>query len=651
MGTGSGIQFLDYTFDTLGNLQQRSRSEGTTSLSESFNYDALNRLKLVSISGVGNKTYNYDSLGNITQKGTVSDYRYAERAAGPHAVSYANGQNYDYDANGNMLSGAGRTLTWSSYNKPIQIQKGQTSVQFDYGPDRARYRQVKTTGSETTTTVYIGKLYEQISKAGTTERKHYIIAGGRTIAIYSDKGAGQTTTQYLHHDHLGSVDVITDASGAAVERLSFAAFGSRRNIDWTDATGLITSQFTTRGFTGQEQLDEVGLVHMNGRVYDPVLGRFLSADPQVQFPSASQSFNRYSYVHNNPLSYTDPSGFGLFSGFKKLFKGIGSAIKKAFKSPVFRAIVGIAAAYLTYGALNGAFIWGGNFTTAFASGFVGGAITTGSLKGALVGGATALAFYGVGSTFPSASKLRGAAPWEKGRLWFGKIVAHGTVGGASSAAQGGSFQDGFRSAGFTQLAAPVIGSVPGAAAGRTAAAAIVGGTASRLGGGKFANGAVTGAFSYLFTASTGQRRNASSSEDLSVNTAELNDGSLLVNVNGNLILGGADVQFNDSTFIVFDKLTVNFNPFTATFEASAVLIDGTVTIADGQFSAQFSELAFGGSLVNLMPTSFSAQGAFTRQAFGLPVPGIKRFNFSLTGRNFNIPTIRNRIEDKAFEFP
>ena len=63
------------------------------------------------------------------------------------------------------------------------------------------------------------------------------------------------------------------------------------------------------GFTDHEQLDAVGLIHMNGRVYDPELGRFLSADPFVQAPLSSQSYNRYSYVFNNPLSFTDPSGF------------------------------------------------------------------------------------------------------------------------------------------------------------------------------------------------------------------------------------------------------------------------------------------------------------------------------------------------------
>jgi RHS repeat-associated protein len=70
---------------------------------------------------------------------------------------------------------------------------------------------------------------------------------------------------------------------------------------------------TPRGFTDHEHVDNLGVIHMNGRVYDPVLGRFLSPDPVVQAPYDAQSWNRYSYVRNNPLRYTDPSGFVCFN--------------------------------------------------------------------------------------------------------------------------------------------------------------------------------------------------------------------------------------------------------------------------------------------------------------------------------------------------
>src|SRR4030095_7752991 len=83
-----------------------------------------------------------------------------------------------------------------------------------------------------------------------------------------------------------------------------------------------------REYTGHETIPNVGLVNMNGRVYDPVLGRFLSPDPNVQFGGNLQSFNRYSYVLNNPLRYTDPTGYFLdeLFGISGLDREVGCAI-------------------------------------------------------------------------------------------------------------------------------------------------------------------------------------------------------------------------------------------------------------------------------------------------------------------------------------
>ncbi|NHA13913.1 RHS repeat-associated core domain-containing protein, partial [Thioalkalivibrio sp. XN279] len=107
------------------------------------------------------------------------------------------------------------------------------------------------------------------------------------------------------------VVAITNEAGTVVERLAYDAWGKRRPADtWqTPTPGVFIAAISlTRGFTGHEHLDQVGLIHMGGRVYDPEIGRFLSPDPFVQFPASTQGFNRYAYVGNNPLSYTDPSG-------------------------------------------------------------------------------------------------------------------------------------------------------------------------------------------------------------------------------------------------------------------------------------------------------------------------------------------------------
>src|SRR5690606_32519949 len=120
-------------------------------------------------------------------------------------------------------------------------------------------------------------------------------------------GSFSDKLEYLHRDHLGSVEVITSETGAAVAYMSFDPWGQQRDPDWSEPGGNLAAAPGNLGYTGHESITEVGLIHMNGRVYDPVLGKFLSADPNVQFEKSVTAYNRYSYVSNNPLKYTDPS--------------------------------------------------------------------------------------------------------------------------------------------------------------------------------------------------------------------------------------------------------------------------------------------------------------------------------------------------------
>jgi RHS repeat-associated protein len=84
-----------------------------------------------------------------------------------------------------------------------------------------------------------------------------------------------------------------------------------------------------RGFTGHEELDPAGLVHMNGRVYDPLLARFGTPDPTTEDPVSTQGWNRYAYVGNSPLNFTDPSGYCFMGCFwKSAFRAIGNFIRQ-----------------------------------------------------------------------------------------------------------------------------------------------------------------------------------------------------------------------------------------------------------------------------------------------------------------------------------
>jgi RHS repeat-associated protein len=135
------------------------------------------------------------------------------------------------------------------------------------------------------------------------------------VAFYSRKSTGVNTLSYLLSDHQGSVAAITNSSGATVVSESNTPFGTRRNpTTWSGSASnadLASSASITReGYTFQTSLGLwMGLNHMNGRVQDNVTGRFMSADPGGTSLGSTQSWNRYSYTVNNPLTNTDPSGF------------------------------------------------------------------------------------------------------------------------------------------------------------------------------------------------------------------------------------------------------------------------------------------------------------------------------------------------------
>jgi RHS repeat-associated protein len=342
-GPGDSVQNLSFTFNTLGNLTQRV--DAFTQTTDDLSYDGLNRLTQVITSNPSlplnvTKTVTYSAIGNITTKSDVGTYTYdptrvhAVASIAPSGTGTVTAS-YTYDANGNMLTGRGRTVTWTSFDMVEQITQGTNIINFPvddngYDSDHGRLKQTSSDGS---IKYYLndsisGAMAEKIVGASQSVTwNNYIMLGGEMVAL---KVTGAVTqTRYFHKDHLGSIVALTDESGAVVERDSFDAWGQRRTPVGQDDPlypgQSITSQIT-RGYTGHEQLDSVGLVHMNGRIYDPVIGRMMSPDPTVQFPYDGQNYNRYAYVGNNPLSLTDPTGFFIetFLDVASLAVGIAS---------------------------------------------------------------------------------------------------------------------------------------------------------------------------------------------------------------------------------------------------------------------------------------------------------------------------------------
>ncbi len=154
---------------------------------------------------------------------------------------------------------------------------------------------------------YVGNYEKEISN-GITRELHYIASPSGLVGIMERKN-GENKMYYVHTDIQGSFNSITDESGNIVQEMNFDAWGKRRNPTNWSYDNLATNFLFDRGYTGHEHLDAFGLINMNGRVYDPMNGRFLSPDPFVQDPLNTQSYNRYSYCMNNPVMFIDPSGY------------------------------------------------------------------------------------------------------------------------------------------------------------------------------------------------------------------------------------------------------------------------------------------------------------------------------------------------------
>ena len=329
LGGGAALLNQSYLEDKNGNVTERQNNN--LGLTENFYYDADNRLCAINTGSCSTPTFIYDGgvagPGNITTQTGVGTYTYP--AAGqprPHAVTSITGTfngivnpSFSYDANGNMTSRAGSTVTWSSYNYPTAISAsdvtGNEEVQFSYGPDRQRWKQIYTSPSPTETTYYVGGLMDVVFVSSTTDYRHYIYAGREPVAVYSRTAAGANTMSYMLEDHQGGVSAIVSNSGTADVNESFSAFGTRRDpTTWSGApsTGDLNTiaSLSRQGYTFETWLGQsMGLNHMNGRVQDAILGRFLSPDPHITDPSNAQNYNRYSYVNNNPLTVVDPTGF------------------------------------------------------------------------------------------------------------------------------------------------------------------------------------------------------------------------------------------------------------------------------------------------------------------------------------------------------
>jgi RHS repeat-associated protein len=295
-----------YTYGPSGLVDATTST--TNRMNLGFAYDDLDRLE--EVRGDINQEFRYDNLGNITYNSAVGEYDYpvpgaprcsGGRCGGPHAARQAGPTAYSYDANGNMERvddehRGHRRITWNDDNLAAALSDFDGSLTtFLYDASGARVAQSPSSGEKRAPEIekrYFGPLVEHSEADGLVK---YYYAGPLLVARRDSSG-----TTWYHQDSLGSTRALTGKDGSVLARFDYTPFGE--TLQHTNAVD------TDIRFTGHRRDEPSGLIYMNARYYDPALARFISADSIVPDPLNPQALNRYSFVYNNPLSYTDPSG-------------------------------------------------------------------------------------------------------------------------------------------------------------------------------------------------------------------------------------------------------------------------------------------------------------------------------------------------------
>lgn len=423
---GGELQDFTYSFDVAtGNLL--SRTDGVNGQTETFSYDGLNRLVTA-----GGRRIGYDNKGNILSMDGVGSMTYGS-AGHPYRITMLTPEG------DGLVPGRRQSVSYTCYNRPSVLTEGGRSAAFTYNGDGDRVKMYVADGAaQVLSRYYIGGRYEYDQTVSGSEERLYL--GGDAYSApmgYRRENGGNWTAYNIGRDYLGNVTQIATLDGTPVAEYSYDPWGRLRDPETLEiyTAGNEPELFLGRGFTGYEHLAWFGLVNMNARLYDPLLGRFLSPDPYVQAPDFSQNFNRYSYALNNPLRYTDESGEFWLYVIGAAIGGITNWIANGCE------FTWDGLKYFGAGAAIGALSWGASAFTASAfsaCGVAAGALV-GSATGAVTGAATGFLSNGLNNMISGSDFMHGAWAAARSGMISGAIsgaVSGGITGGKNALESG-----------------------------------------------------------------------------------------------------------------------------------------------------------------------------------------------------------------------
>ena len=346
-GPGGVLPLFSLQYDYYPGGQVKSRADSIRSRGETFTYDSIHRLtswELKNLGATRKTSYDYDEIGNLktvwldNAVAETNSYKCDDTSCpGPHALISstvgATKSTFGYDERGRQRTTPTRTVVFNEHNLPQSIG----NAQFFYDAGGTRVKKNDTTGE----TISIGGVYERRTNGTSVQHVFYVPGtdGMMTQVVY-DQTTNTDHTEYLHRDALGTVGAVSSQAGALTfyDHEPFGAGILPSGLPAAPSTGDVRL-----GFTGHMADDALGLVDMKGRIYDPSQRHFITPDPLIPYPLNTQSYNRYSYVENDPINRTDPSGFSDDSGTSSTADFAPILFAALFNSATFKASVSFGA--------------------------------------------------------------------------------------------------------------------------------------------------------------------------------------------------------------------------------------------------------------------------------------------------------------------